>query len=117
MWAKRLCPGGLLLGEDLYLVLVHKGCARKACGFQLTQLLAQLFALRQHGDIILLAQRGGLAQHGREVGVLAVQQGDLLLCAGNLVSLLQQDAAHPLEADGEAHGGHLHAKELAHHVS
>ena len=94
----------------------HKGCARKACGFQLTQLLAQLFALRQHGDVVLLAQRGGLAQHGREVGVLAVQQGDLLLCTGDLVALLQQDAAHPLEADGESHGGHLYAKELAHHV-
>lgn len=36
----------LLLGEDLDLILVHKGGTRKACGFQLTQLLAQLFALR-----------------------------------------------------------------------
>ena len=106
----------LLLRKNFDLILIHKGGTGKTGSFQLAQLLAQLFALRQHGDIILLAQRGGFAQHGREVGVLAVQQGDLLLCTGDLVALLQQNAAHPLEADGEAHGGHLSAQELAHHV-
>ena len=38
------------------------------------------------------------------------------LAPGNLVALLQQDAADPLEADGETNGGDLHTQELAHHV-
>ena len=47
---------------------------------------------------------------------MLVEQGDLLLGAGDLVALLQQDAADALKADGEAHGRHLGAQELAHHV-
>lgn len=106
----------LLSGKDLYLVLVHEGGTGKACCFQLAQLLAELLALRQDGDVVGIAQGSGLAQDGGEVGVLTVEQCDLLLCAGDLITLLEQDAADALEADGEADCRHLRAEELAHHV-
>ena len=106
----------LLLRKNFDLILIHKGGTGKTGSFQLAQLFAQLLGLLQNGDIVAAAQVCSLGKNGGEVGILAVQQGDLLLCAGDLVALLQQDAAHPLEADGEAHGGHLSAQELAHHV-
>ena len=106
----------LLSGKDLYLVLVHEGGTGKACCFQLAQLLAELLALRQDGDVVGIAQGSGPAQDGGKVGVLAVEQCDLLLCAGDLITLLEQDAADALEADGEADCRHLRAEELAHHV-
>ena len=80
----------LLSGKDLYLVLVHEGGTGKACCFQLAQLLAELLALRQDGDVVGIAQDSGLAQDGGEVGVLTVEQCDLLLCAGDLITLLEQ---------------------------
>ena len=78
----------LLSGKDLYLVLVHEGGTGKACGFQLAQLLAELLALRQDGDVVGIAQGSGLAQDSGEVGVLTVEQCDLLLCAGDLITCL-----------------------------
>ena len=94
----------LLLRKNFDLILIHKGGTGKTGSFQLAQLFAQLLGLLQNGDIVAAAQVCSLGKNGGEVGILAVQQGDLLLCAGDLVALLQQDAAHPLEADGEAHG-------------
>ena len=60
----------LLSGKDLYLVLVHEGGTGKACCFQLAQLLAELLALRQDGDVVGIAQGSGLAQDGGEVGIM-----------------------------------------------
>ena len=89
--------------ENLDLFFIHKGSARKTGGFQLTQLFAQLLGLLQHGHVVALPQLCGLGQHGREVGAFLIEQSDLLLGAGDLVALLQQDAADALKADGEAH--------------
>ena len=65
----------LLLSKDLDLVLVHKSGTGKACGFQLTQLLAQLFAHGQHGDVVAAAQGVCLGEDGGEVCILAIEQG------------------------------------------
>ena len=48
--------------------------------------IAQLLGLLQNGDIVAAAQVCSLGKNGGEVGILAVQQGDLLLCAGDLVA-------------------------------
>jgi len=95
------------LCEDLYLILVHKGGTGETGSLQLAQLLAQLLGLRQNGDVVGVAQLCGFGQHGGEIYVAGVEQGDLLLGTGDLVTLLQQDAADALEADGETHGGNL----------
>ena len=42
-------------------------------------------------SIVAAAQVCSLGKNGGEVGILAVQQGDLLLCARDLVALLQQE--------------------------
>ena len=72
----------LLLCEDLYFILVHKGGTGETGSFQLAQLLAQLLGLRQNGDIVGVAQLCGFGQHCGEVHVAVVEQGDLLLGTG-----------------------------------
>ena len=79
----------LLLRKNFDLILIHKGGTGKTGSFQLAQLFAQLLGLLQNGDIVAAAQVCSLGKNGGEVGILAVQQGDLLLCAGDLVALRQ----------------------------
>ena len=92
----------LLLCEDLYVVLVHEGGTGETGSFELTQLFAELLALGQDGDFVVVAQSGGFGEDGGEICLLAVEQGNLLLGTGDLIPLFQQDAADALEADGEA---------------
>ena len=72
----------LLLRKNFDLILIHKGGTGKTGSFQLAQLFAQLLGLLQNGDIVAAAQVCSLGKNGGEIGILAVQQGDLLLCAG-----------------------------------
>ena len=103
--------------KNLDVVIVRKGNSVVTSGFQCAELLAQLFGLGQNRHIIGCTQGIGLGQHGGKIGVLQVEQRHLRLRAGDLVALLQQNAADALEADGEANGGHLLANELANHLS
>ena len=91
--------------KNLDVVIVRKGNSVVTSGFQCAELFAQLFGLGQNRHIIGCAQGIGLGQHGGEIGILQIQQGQLLLGTGNLVILLQQNAADALEPDGEANGG------------
>ena len=102
--------------KNLDIIVVRKGNSVVTSGFQCAELLAQLFGLGQNRHIIGCAQGIGLGQHGGEIGILQIQQGQLLLGTGDLVILLQQNAADALEPDGEANGGHLLANELANHI-
>ena len=83
----------LLLCEDLHVVLVHEGGTGETGSFELTQLFAELLALGQDGDFVVVAQSGGFGEDGGEICLLAVEQGDLLLGTGDLIPLFQQDAA------------------------
>ena len=91
--------------KNLDVVIVRKGNSVVTSGFQCAELLAQLFGLGQNRHIIGCAQGIGLGQHGGEIGILQIQQSQLLLGTGDLVILLQQNAADALEPDGEANGG------------
>ena len=82
--------------KNLDVVIVRKGNSVVTSGFQCAELLAQLFGLGQNRHIIGCAQGIGLGQHGGEIGILQIQQSQLLLGTGDLVTL-PQTRSNPME--------------------